>query len=356
MKTFPLFLFLLISCGQLLGQANKVKYDKICYCSGRETPNSIISYDNNLQIILALKEGLSKNGLDSLNIPYTDSQLKLLANYNLIIRENNRYYTTIPVLDSCQSHRIRNQTTLIAERTLPLIEKDIIDFVASLKASFDTNNEFSILFSYVLDGLIWKEFEKEGVISPRDLDEETPFWAGQFWMIANPRKGKCGTNTSRQDNATIYITNGVPWRFMQPLYDEYDYLEVALKDISKNGKVTTPGIVDHFAKYDLFNEEGDILVPLIYEHYQNELYQLASNIATSLSICVLDSVTLPSLVKEYRFHDIEQALIVFYHEIMWDILTLIEKKGIIQRPGILMSAKGAELHNMADLIFFVVEN
>ncbi len=78
--------FLLLSHGSSLF-AQKTDHDKyweywenICYCSVNDFyfPSTILSADNNLELIFTLKDGLTREQLNSLNILNTKSQLLLL--------------------------------------------------------------------------------------------------------------------------------------------------------------------------------------------------------------------------------------------------------------------------------------
>ncbi len=356
MKYIQLFLLLMICNVTLFGQYSYYDYDKICYCSGRETPHSIVSYDNNLQLLLELRIGLSKKELDSINIPYTNSQLKLLLLFNLIEKKKNIYYTSIPILDTTQTILLRKQSKLIADNIFPHIEKDIENLALYLKKSYNSRNEFAIIFSYVLDGLIWNDFEEKGLVTPRESDDNISPWTGHFWMIANPRESKCGTNTSSESNATIYVTNGVPWRFMKPLYNDYELTKVMLNNISDDGKLSDTIVQNSFGMYNLFNEHGEVLVPIIYENDQNELYLLARKISKKICDQFITVTSIPSLVNKYNFKNSEEALIVLYHETMWELLSSLEEKEIIVKPEIFNSPDNAKMQDMTDLIFFVVKD
>jgi hypothetical protein len=156
MKHFLIILNLVLYSGLILGQNNSKKYDLTCFCSARETPNSVVNYDNNLQLLKSFSEGMSRKGLDSLHIPYTESQLKLLRMFNLIRKENGKYYTNIPILDESQTIHLRTKSKQIADKITPLVATEIKELVSYLDSINRSKNAFSIMFSYVIDGLTWK--------------------------------------------------------------------------------------------------------------------------------------------------------------------------------------------------------
>ncbi len=346
---------MILYCGELMGQINPNNYDMTCYCSGRETPQWVISRDNNLQLTMLFSNGLSKKGLDSLHIPYTDSQLKLLKIYNLIRQENNKYYSNIPILDENQTNQLRIQSKQIADKIIPLIEKDIKDIVSYLNSIGRSQNAFSITFSYVLDGLIWKEFEEKKIIRPLDSKDNISPWTGYFWILASQRNLKYGTNTETDSSVTISITNGAPYKLMKSFYDD-DLLKLLLKNIRLSGKVTDTRVMEAYGKNNIFDEQGKVTIPIIDENNQDKLYQLSKQISIKICDNTISNISFNEIIKKYNFKDKEQAIIILYHEIMWDLLANIEQKNIIVKPLIIKEPNKAEMKDAADLILIIRNN
>jgi len=333
---------------------NVEEYDLTCYCSGKETPHRVITYDNNFEILYALRDGMNKEDLDKIGIPYTLSQLKLLQLFNLLEKnDDGQFYTSIPILDSAQTQNLRDQSRELATKIYPHLEHDITKFVRHLNSTYESDNAFSILFSYVLDGKIWNEFERKKLIDSTESDDCISTWTGHSWMVFNPRTGKCGTNSSSKGNTTIYITNGVPWRFMKPLYENYELMKQMISDINNEGKIIDHRIIEAFGMYDLFDQNGNVKVPVIEESRENKLYTLSGEISHELATRVIDNISLDDLMDRYNFRDRETALIVFYHEFMWDFFGLLKKKGVVKKPKIFSSPESADMTDMTDLIFFV---
>ena len=354
MKLFTTSLFIIIFfCASLLGQ-QKTRYDKICYCSGNETPHRVVSYDNNIEILLALRSGKTKADLKRENISFTDSQLKLLQTFNLIKKEGGKYFIKIQIFDSIQTSELRKQTKLIAEKVFVEIESETQELIEYLNSEYNSDNSFSILFSYVFDGLIWKELENRRLIQAMEPDENSLTWSGYFWMIPYPRESKCGTNTSTEKNTSIYITNGVPWKFMKPLYDNDDLMVKMLSDINDYGAIKDSEVINGFSNYSLFDNKGIVQVPIIIENSKDKVFGLASSLSKELAKEFLGKVTISELTSKYSFIDNETALIVFYHEFMWDLMDLFEEKKIACRPKLFKDPSNSDLSDMSDLIFFVV--
>ena len=355
MKKKLLIFYFLLFCAVLLGQKSPNNYDYSCYCSGRETPHKIVSYDNNLQLIKLFNVGLSKKDLDSLNIPYTYSQLKLLQIYNLIRFENNKYYSNIPILDEKQTNQLRIQSKQIANNIIPIIDNDIKDLVAYLSTINRSSNTFSIIASYVIDGLLWEKFEKKKLIQSNSYDSAYP-WSGYFWVLASRRNFKYGTNTDTDSTITIALTNGGTYRIMESYYKGEDLIKIMLNNMRVSGKVTDERVIKNFGKYNIFNKQGDIIIPVIIENNQNKLYMLSNQIADKICDLIISNVNIDEYVKAYNFKDKEQALIILSHEIMWDLLSLIDEKKLVEKPIILREPSKAEMKDASDLIYIIRKN
>jgi hypothetical protein len=356
MKNVLLSFSLLLICGILNGQQNINDYSKICYCSG-ETPHSILRYDNNWELLWAFKSGLSKKGLDSLHIPYTESQLRLLLIYKLVRLKNEKYYTDIPILDLNQTNLLRTKTIQLAEIIIPSIESDIKSLVSYLKDINYSENQFSILFSYVLDGLVWQKFEVKHMIKPLNLNRSNYPWVGTFWLLTPVRKTFYGTNTESDSSFTIGITSGGPDELMKGIYDEENgLLKVFLKNYIDYGKITDEKVFTAFKNYNLFDEKGNLKIPVIIENNKNMLYNYSDQIAENICIKLVSNDIFKEVIKDFHFQDEEQAIIILYHEVMWDLLSIIEERQLIEEPNIIRNSSQAELRDVSKLLYIVRKN
>jgi len=348
--TFSLF------SGVIMGQKNLDDYDMTCYCSARETPHGVVSFDNNLQLISSFKKGLSKKELDSLHIPYTDSQLKLLRIFNLIRKEKDKYFSNIPFLDEKQTYLLRAQSKQIADKILPHIEPDIKELVSYLTSIGNSNNVFSIAFSYVLDGLPWQIFEEKKIIKPLDSKDNISPWTGFFWILTSNPSSKSGTNTESDSTFTIGITGG-PYRLMKSIYDEEDgLLKVMLRNYIVSGKVTDEKVFKTFEPYNLFNQKGELTIPIIVENDQNKLYVLSKQIAEKICMEMTSMEVANRAIKDFNFQNEEQAVIILYHEVMWNLLSIMEEKKLIEKPIIIKNPDKAEMKDAADLMYIIRKN
>jgi hypothetical protein len=60
-----------------------------------------------------------------------------------------------------------------------------------------------------------------------------------------------------------------------------------------------------------------------------------------------------NLIEEYKFYDGEKAVVVSYHEWMWEYLAYLEERGIINKPFAFSNPKEAGPSDISALLFIV---
>ncbi|MBN2360734.1 MAG: hypothetical protein JXR83_14870, partial [Deltaproteobacteria bacterium] len=188
----PLALFALSAL--LVGAAASVPlaveprdYELFCYCEARaSTPQSIIRLDNNAEILWWCREPSSREQLRQARIDYRDSQLQLLIDWGLIEERGGRLATAFPILQPGQTRALRaamqRQAISIADQT----REDVARLRARLRQAGRERNTFTVLFSYVLDDLVWQRFAAAGALGPRELTLKHPLWDGVLWASYPP--------------------------------------------------------------------------------------------------------------------------------------------------------------------------
>lgn len=354
-QTFIHFLFLL-SPSLLLAQTTDYNdlnnWEDICYCSMNNSyhPGSIVSADNNWQLLLALKNGLTLGQLDSLKMPYTKSQLLLLETQRLLNKADGFYKTAIPILDSEQTAHLRKESRFVATEIYPEIEKECHKLVTHLSAQNRSRNAYSILFSYVLDGLIWERFEKEGIVKEQN---GTELWSGNYWFLTPKRPVDCGGTNSVTNGEFTFKWN---WSYSENVTNELwgKNLE-ALFSLVQENSVPNKEVVDEFSSLNFFDKKLRLTIPVINEKENNSLWLLSNNIIDKLFPAFMAKADIEALKTSYKFNDNSETAVIFYHEVMFDLMDLLLENQVIQMPVAFQSSK-ATLKDAADLCFIVVSN
>jgi len=354
-KIFILFFFLsvpMLSLAQPADYNNIDNWKSICYCSYNLIhPQTIVKADNNWQLLLALRNGLSLVQLDSLNISYTQSQLLLLRSQRLVRRSQNIYTTAIPIFDKEQTINMRTHSQVIANNLYSEIEQECRDLVAHLSLQNKSSNAFSILFSYVLDGLMWERFEKEGIVTERD---RTGIWSGYYWFLTPKRASQWGTNSLSIGEFEFSVNWSVVEDITDGLFDN-DF-EALFKSITKDGFISDQKVFDEFSVFGFFDQNSALTIPIINEKERNELCTLSDRIIDKLLPAFMTKENIETFKILHQFGDMSEAVVIIYHEVMWDLMDLLLKNNVIQSPTIFLSPENAKSTDAADLCFIVIRN
>ncbi len=330
---------------------NLENWEDICYCSMNNSyhPSTIVSSDNNWQLLLAMKNGVTLKQLDSLKVNYTKSQLLLLMSQRLLKKDDGIYKTIIPILDSKQTSLLRKQSQFVANKIYPEIEQECRDLVAFLSKQKRSNNPYSILFSYVLDGLIWRQFEKEGIIKKRD---NSGTWSGNYWFLTPKRPVDCGGTNSLSNEYIVFKWN---WSYSEKVTDGLWNKNIeALFPIAQGNSFPDKETINEFADYGFFDKHSHLTIPVINEKENNDLYSLSMKIIDRLLLTFKAKTDVEQLKTSYGFNNSSETVVIFYHEIMFDLMDLLLENQVIQLPTAFKSSDKATFKDAADLCFIVI--
>lgn len=326
-------------------------YDDICFCNvGLSHPKEILDLDNNMEILFALKTAHTLQELTKLEIKYTESQISLLELSGLIERKDSTYKTIIPILSKNETNKLRGETKRMAVYIIPQFKDDFESFSKTLNLHGLQKNSYSLFFAFVLDGLVWEILEQNNDIEETIITKEKPFWDGTYWMIEPKREFSCGTNSLSSGNYSISVN----WSDKSVLsVSSYKMLSELLNDYKVNGKVTKFGIFKEFAKNDLFNKDGELQIPVIKADSTDIIYLQSMSIAQKVVGYLSTNIDYSTILSDCQGLSKGQKIIILYHEMMWDILDIMEENGQIKKPIAFGNPQEAKDENLKDLIFII---
>jgi len=330
---------------------NLENWENICYCSTNNSyhPGTIVSADNNWQLLLAMKNGVTLKQMDSIKVPYVKSQLLLLISQRLLKKDDGVYKTIIPILDSKQTALLRKQSKLVTNKIYPEIEQECRDLVAFLSKQKRSDNAYSILFSYVLDGLIWRQFEKEGIIKERD---SSGTWSGNYWFLTPKRPVDCGGTNSIKNENFAFKWN---WSSSEKVTDGLGNKNIkALFPLAQGNSIANKEIINEFADYGFFDKNSHLTIPVINEKENNELYSLSIEIIDRLLYTFKAKTDVEQIKTTYGFSNNSETVVIFYHEVMFDLMDLLIENQVIQLPTAFKNSDKATFKDAADLCFIVI--
>ena len=329
------------------------KYDNICYCAGN-SPSNVIKLDNNWELLLSLIRPKTIGTLDSINIKHTGSQLKLLEEWSLIKKGEIDYRTSIVILDSVKTNSLRSLTKKLSLQLTNVIKPKIVELSSQLKKINREENVYSILFSYVIDGMVWDYLEEEQLVNPRKISLESPFWDGEFWSLYPKRDFYCGTNSISDKGYSIKVNwseEAIP--NMIPFVTRFDLQEKMLSNLIEKGRLIDKEAFSEFGKFNFFDEKGLFTAPVIVENEQNPIYAISQEISENIVRFIKTQINVEIAMKKYGLRNTSQAIIVLYHEMIWDIMDSLVKMEIIEKPIAFKNPKQTNPEDIGDLIILV---
>lgn len=324
--------------------------------AGAYAPSALIAMDNNARILFECRDGCNPEGLRSAGIGFSDSQLEFLVATNLLVRDTfGDLYSTFPVLDAERTEALRAEVSELADTIAVAVEPRAGELARSLEAAGHGSQAYSVFFSYVLDGMAWRFFEEYSRIPPRALSARRPFWAGEVWAIQPARSSWATTRSIAEGGVTLKTTLPPRSELGAALFADRRRLKRALAQFSTPGRPVPESERELLSRFGLLGEAGRWEVLVIDEVEKDPVFRAAERLTSDLVDEFLEIVALDPLRERYRFSTPQQALVIVYHELMWELMDRFETLGLVTPPDIL-TARDAEnleepsLRNSAVLI------
>ena len=326
----------------IIGRPYK-SFDTSAFCSYHDFHPSQYLTDNNWDILCAFVKPGKTEKLDSLGIPYNKSQLRLLEVGDLISSDNGVYSTTMPIFGRKETQSIRQQSKEFADSIFPVIEPKIKQLISEFNKAGYSNQTYSLVFSYLLDNYIWDD---EKLPSPAACEDHGT-WSGAYWAMYNPRnRVKTGTNgfgpihQNWTDDLGYWLNSNKLLSFAKEVNN------------SKGNRIENKEVIDAIEGWGLTDREGNILIPIMRVGNNDEIDILCNSITTKLSDAVKNFCN--SWYRTINISSENVAQIIFYHEVMWDLLDILESKGMISMPPILKGEEVGKEH-FGDICFIVLD-
>ena len=294
-------------------------YELIQYiATSGSSPQSISKLDNNSEILIACIDGKTREQLKSANIRFNESQIKLLKTWRILKEDKKILKTGFPILAAKRTQRLRAYTKTVAPKIGRLIEPKISELVTNLKSIHRESNTYSIVFSYVLDGLVWKNLERKKILDERNITAESPFWNGEVWALYPSRKFSMGNNNISDKGVTMKVNwtrKAIPK--MMPFVADFKNLLKMFDNYIEMEEVRDEEAKKVFAPFNLFDKNGKMTIPIIIETSNNSIYKSSRQISELVVREIPNLLNLETITKEFGFRDNKQTLIIVYHELMW---------------------------------------
>ena len=287
-------------------------------------PEQIAQMDNNGEILLACKEAITTDQLNSLGIKFIQSQMELLTDWNLLTfdRKTKAYTTTIHIFGPEKAASIRQQVQSAADRLSSALGADISSLKSHLEQLNSEKNLFSLLYAYILHDYSMRQFGEELYQKPQ-LSVEKPFWNGYAWAIYPIRRFDIGVFTlPGQENRFFFVSSdAVPG-------PDYQQIMALVKDVTADSKVDDPELAKTLSEFGLCDAQGELTFLSLDSDWTLKLENMAKK-AYVETILLADSPEIKTILgMETR----AQAAMFLHYELRYAFLSHAIENGIIEAP------------------------
>lgn len=300
-------------------------------------PEDYVKTDNNWEILYNLRTPHTQVELREMGVKCSDSQLLLLEVGGLISKTKGKWKTTIPILNKEQTNSLRNLSKEIAESMYAKTKADFISLTQTISEMGFKDNTLSLVFSYLLDGRMWTK-----LVLFEDINNHTG-WSGCYWVLYEPRDGfACGTNGfGEQDFILTYINSDIA--------PSNKIMDHCADELARFGKIKDAQLISQLKSYGLVDNNGNVLFPII-KKQQDSFHQINEKLVNSISTELKNNCA--SLTALYDINDEKVAMVMLYHEIMWDLVDKLIQDKVISTPAIFKDEK-ANKNRLNEVVFFI---
>ena len=312
------------------------------YVSGT-SPTLILSFDNNLEICLALRQPRSMDELRDQGVPVTRSQVVLLQLWGLIESgDDGALHFKLPVIDESVSSELSQKARVVAAKTLSASWGEIDAFTQEVREAGWARNSFALVGSYVLDGLVWPALEQEGMLEDSDptaYESGSEYWSGVSWVTLPPIPKALGTNSVSTENGTLHVAwtpNSL--EAQKPLWQR-EHLEAITAFANGQSGSESDGrkILEELG---LVDRRGRARFPVI--ESGSAVCEKGGILAAKIAHFLADTSELREMMELVDAEDPSVALIMVHHWVYPALLRILEAEGL-SRPAILSDPPSAGL-------------
>ncbi len=339
--------------------ADSTQYEFLRYSGGQEifSPDKIVSSDNNWEILLSCLGGKTREELRMNGVEFTESQLMLLKAMGFVDivkdSEPDKLITTLPILGSSEKQALIQKVRSLAVEIEPEIRDDIEKLKEVLAKNGYEDYLFSVLFSSVVDGIVWFPFRAQGLVKEFALDRDRPLFDGVYWAYYPKRDFRCGTNIALgKDVFMILNWSDGPNEKIQKVF-HWDNLYALRDEFHEYGKIVDEELKSELTPYGVVNDDGAFTVPIIEMKPDDQIFLVCQSLAGKIVGYIVQKFDLEKLQEEFGFADEEKAFIVAYHEWMWELMEYLDEQGLVRMPLAFSNPEKAGPKDLGKLFFIV---
>lgn len=345
---------LLLLGGSVSAQTGSIRdWDLICFCNSRtSTPHPVVRMDNNGAILFAAKDGVSLAGLKSLGIPITESQVRLLEDWSLVAERDGVLRTAFPVLGAERIVALRGELRQLARKTVSSLRPLVDSIVRNVSGRGYPEASYAVVFSYVLDGLVWDRLWPDSTLVSDRITVERPFWNGAFWAVDPKRSNAPGTNSARGDDSTLVLLTWTDATLpLLRTVQQRDNLNGLIQALRTGSAQPIPAALE---PYGFIRPDGKPGVLVIRERDGDLLSRLSLALADNVAREMTQWLATAGIAERLGTSNPGLGVLIAYHEFMWELLDELVDSGMVRKPPVLELAAPAPA-DVRPLITLVVK-
>jgi hypothetical protein len=123
--------------------------------------------------------------------------------------------------------------------------------------------------------------------------------------------------------------------------------------MASKGSLKDPALIKMMQPYGLTNTNGQLTIPVIHEKSGDPVYTAALAISHEIAKEMIAIVHTPKFTHLLKKSDPAKAIVIGYHEYMWELLSYLESEGIISKPTALRDGEQVKASDLHSLVFMV---
>jgi len=334
------------------------EYEFLRFSGGQEiiSPDRVVRADNNWQILLSCLEAKTRRELNEMNVEFRESQLMILQAMRFVDCDEKIIKTTMPILGAKEKKKLTPYLLQLAQDIEPNLRDDINQLKEILASQGYPDHMFSVLFSCVVDGLVWFPFRAQGLVSEFALSEKRPLFDGVYWAYTPKRDFRYGSNIAMGEKTLVVLNwSDGPQEKIQKVF-HWENLYFLQEQLDQHGKIVEQDLIDQLLPYGVVDEEGSMTVPVIEMKMDDPLFRICQSMAQKIVGFMNQNLDLDALRTEYGLPDKEAAFVVAYHEWMWEFMEYITEIDLIDKPLAFEQPDLAEKKDVGKLLFLIKGN
>ncbi len=314
-------------------------------------PGTVLKLDNNGEILLACRNGCTLQSLEAVGVTALASQLELLSAWSLLVREGDGFRSGVPILDGENATYLDELAIRVSEQVAQAADEELAALLTTLNEQGWQGHAWSVVFSYVLDGMVWQFLDELDYIDSRLVLENGASWGGEIWAYSGPERPTTASRGFR--GVTIKVTSVESNQSFVASALSGPRSLAAMLAVGNGGGPEAAELVAHYQELGVLGPERELMVPVIDEQSRDEIFRLCEQLAGRVVDAVHTRLDRSALMNDFGFTSPSQALIVSYHSVMRRLMDLLVERGTLSLPAAIADYEGSERSDLGKLILLV---